>query len=378
MEPSRRSQVEPFRVMDIVGRAEQRQRTHGDAILLCVGQPEARLPEAVAAAAATAQHGYTPIAGLPALRERIARWHRETYSVATQASQVVVTTGSSGGLVALFIALLDAGAHLAITDPGYPAYRNTARALNLEVDAVPVGPDTRFQPTPELVEEYAPESQALIVTSPANPTATIISPEELGRLARWAEDSGRWLISDEIYHGMSFGRPLATARQFSQDAIVVGSMSKFFTMTGWRVGWLILPEQLVTPVENLLGNLALCPPAVSQYAALAAFDHAEEFAPLVARYERNCALAIPRLEALGMELAAPADGSFYLWLDASSLTDDAQRFCADLLDATGVALAPGADFGSTDSCRTALRMSVCGDTEELLAALERMTDWISR
>ncbi|WP_245797260.1 pyridoxal phosphate-dependent aminotransferase [Corynebacterium aquilae] len=359
--------------MDIVGLAHERQRTHGDAIMLCVGQPAAVLPDSVARAAANADHGYTPVAGLPELRERIARWHRETYGVDTRADNVVVTTGSSGGLVALFVACLSAGDHIAITDPGYPAYRNTAKALDVAVDIVPVGPEDHYQPSPELFERFAPQARAAIVTSPANPTGTIIAPEQLGRLCRWAEEKDVWLISDEIYHGLSFGPETATARSFSQSAIVVGSMSKYFTMTGWRVGWLILPDELVEPVKNVQGNLALCPPAVGQYAALAAFDDTASFDELAARYATNLEVALPALEKMGFSVPVAPDGSFYIWADGAQLTNDSQKFCADLLDATGVALAPGVDFSAS---RTHVRLSLCGRTEDLVAALERMQEWI--
>lgn len=273
--PSRRSAVEPFHVMEVLKAATLRERTHGDVISLCAGQPSSPAPRVVLDAAAAAMRrdvlGYTDTPGIPALREAIAWHYADRYGPDVTADEVVVTTGSSGGLTALFLAAFDAGDRVVMTRPGYPAYRNTLLALGCEVVEVNCGDETRFQLTVEVLESLPVPPAGVIVASPGNPTGTIIDATELAAIAQWCREHGCLLISDEIYHGISYGRPCTSARQFSPDAVAVGSFSKYYSMTGWRVGWLVLPADLVRPVEVLLGNLSLCPPAISQHAALAAF-----------------------------------------------------------------------------------------------------------
>ncbi|MCQ9343661.1 pyridoxal phosphate-dependent aminotransferase [Corynebacterium kozikiae] len=377
MVPSPRGEVEPFRVMQILGKAQQRE----DALLLCVGQPRAGAPGPVLAAASEAlvgaSLGYTATLGLPELRAAIARWHAHTYGTPTRAEQVVVTTGSSGGFVAAFLALLSPGDAVALARPGYPAYRNTLHALGAEVVELDCGPETRYQPTVEHLEACGRELKMVIVTSPDNPTGTIIDPAELQRIARWCERRDVVLLSDEIYHGISYGQTTATARQFSPEAITVGSMSKFFCMTGWRLGWLIMPEHLVETFDNLQANLALCPPAIAQHAALAAFtpDSLSELRSHVREYAETRDYLTAELPKLGLGSFAPPDGGFYLWVDVSHLTDDSEAWAADLLEETGVAVAPGKDFDTTSGHKF-IRISFCISLEQARQAVVRLAEWL--
>ncbi|WP_314038040.1 aminotransferase class I/II-fold pyridoxal phosphate-dependent enzyme [Dietzia sp. CH92] len=380
-EPSRRSAVEPFHVMSVLAAAARRQETHGDVISLCAGQPSTPAPGPVLAAARHALDteilGYTEALGIRPLREAIAGYHRRRDGVDVTVDDVVVTTGSSGGFTALFLAAFDPGDTVVMARPGYPAYRNTLAALGCRVHEVACGADTRYQPTVAQLEAVATElghaPAGLIVASPANPTGTIIDADELAALARWCEANGTLLISDEIYHGVTYGRECASAWRTSRDAVVMGSVSKYFSMTGWRIGWMLLPEYLRDPVDRLIGNLTICPPADAQFAAVAAFTE-EATAELdlhVQRYARNRDLVLRRLGELGVAEIAPPDGAFYAYFDVSRWTDDSVAWCAEILDRTGVALTPGVDFDTVDGRHT-VRLSFAGATDEIAEAMDRL------
>ncbi|WP_109472598.1 pyridoxal phosphate-dependent aminotransferase [Ornithinimicrobium cavernae] len=375
--PSSRSNVEPFHVMEVLGAAAERQRTHGDAIFLCAGQPSTPAPRAVRDAAVTALEGevlgYTEATGILPLREAIAAHHRDWYGVEVSPADVVVMTGSSGAFSTLFLAAFEPGDTVAMTRPGYPAYRNTLAALGCEVLELDCGPETRYQPTLAMLEALPEPPKGLIVASPANPTGTVIDPEELAAIARWCEQVGCLLVSDEIYHGVTYGRPVASAWQTSRASVVVGSVSKYFSMTGWRLGWVIVPEWLRRPMEVLTQNLNICPPAITQYAALAAFgsEARAELEGHVARYAVNRDLLLRRLPELGLGSFAPPDGAFYAWCDISHLTEDSVQWCQDVLAATGVALTPGVDFDTARGHQW-MRLSFAGGTEEIGEALDRL------
>jgi len=376
-QPSRRSQVEPFHVMDVWAAAALRQRTHGDVVNLAAGQPSTPAPAPVLRAARQALDsqllGYTVTLGIDELREAIARYHGERYGIDVSAADVVVTTGSSGGFPLLFLAAFDPGDTVAMSRPGYPAYRNTLTALGCEVLELDCGPDTRFQPTVAMLEALDQPPAGLIVASPANPTGTILAAEELAGLARWCEEHGTLLISDEIYHGISYGPTTASAWETSREAVVMGSASKYFCMTGWRLGWMLLPERLRRAVDRLSGNLTICPPAISQYAGVAAFtpESTAELDSHVHRYRTNRDLLLEGLPGLGLGDLAPADGAFYAYANIAHLTDDSTAWCARLLAETGVALAPGVDFDTVHGGST-VRLSFAGATADVTEALERM------
>jgi aspartate/methionine/tyrosine aminotransferase len=363
--------------MEVAKAASERQASHGDAILLCVGQPGTPAPrvvrEAAVAAIAADVLGYTVSAGLPELRERIAADYGNRYGVEVDPAEVLITTGSSAGFQLAVLAAFDVGAGVAMTRPGYPAYRNTLLSLDCRVLDLEAGPQTRYQPTVAMLEALPEVPAGLVIASPANPTGTIMDPADFAALAAWCAANDCLLISDEIYHGISYGRRCISAREFGGDSVVLGSVSKYHSMTGWRLGWLLLPEALRRPAELLQSNLAICAPAVSQAAALAAFG-AEARAELdghVARYARNRELLLRRLPELGIPSFAPPDGAFYAWCDIGHLTEDSQRWCAEVLAATGVALAPGIDFDRVDGSRM-MRLSFCGQTAELEEALDRL------
>ncbi|MDO5629568.1 MAG: aminotransferase class I/II-fold pyridoxal phosphate-dependent enzyme [Mobilicoccus sp.] len=385
---SARGQVAPFHVMEVLKAAGRRERTHGDVIRLCVGQPSTPAPAAVRdAAVQTLQRdvlGYTDAVGTPALRAAIAAHYGHEYDLDVDPDQVVVTTGSSGGFTALFLAAFDVGDVVAMARPGYPAYRNSLAALGCDVAELDCGPAQRYQPTVEQLDDLVAEGRTpagLILASPANPTGTLVEDDRLADLARWCEEHGTLLISDEIYHGVTYDRPATCARTFSREGAVVGSFSKYFSMTGWRLGWLVLPEQYVTPVDLLLGNLNLCAPAPAQAAAPVAFspEARAECESHVQRYAANRDLLLRRLPELGITSFAPPDGAFYAYCDVAHLTDDSASWCADVLDATGVAITPGIDFAPVDPARTTpldgnrfVRLSFAGGTDEIDEALDRL------
>lgn len=376
-QPSFRSSVAPFQVMQLVRAAANRQRSHGDAILLCVGQPSTPAPapvlEAVHDAIDTQVLGYTESDGIPQLRAAIAEHYGTSYGIAVDPGDVLVSNGSSGGFSTLLLAAFEPGDRIAMTQPGYPAYRNTVQALGcVPVDLV-CGPDTRYQPTVELLEALGQRPDGLILASPSNPTGTIIDAAELERIARWCEANDVLLISDEIYHGISYGRRCVSAWEFSRESVVMGSVSKYHSMTGWRLGWALLPSSLRRSVDLLQGNLAICAPAVSQVGAVAAFapQAQPELRSHVGRYARNRDLLLRRLPELGITSFAPPDGAFYAYCDISHLTEDSLTWCHDVLGSTGVALAPGIDFDPINGHRF-MRLSFCGATEALDEALDRL------
>lgn len=388
MRLSERGAVEPFHVMEVIKAATLRQASHGDVIALCAGQPSTPAPRAAREATVRALEGevlgYTDATGILPLREAIARHYAQSYGLTVDPAQIVVTTGSSAGFTALFLAAFDAGDTVAMSRPGYPAYRNTLQALGVRVVELDCGPDTRYQPTVAMLEALPEPPAGLVVASPSNPTGTIIDPEELAAIARWCQDHGTLLVSDEIYHGISFGRRCASAWETSRESVLVGSLSKYFSMTGWRAGWLVLPEHLVRPVEVLVGNLNICPPAVSQVAAVGAFslEARVELDGHVSRYAVNRDLLLRRLPELGIDRLAPPDGAFYLYLDVSHLTDDSTRWCREVLDATGVALTPGVDFAPPLSGgdpaldgRGFVRICFAGTTEDMDEAMNRLAEY---
>jgi aspartate/methionine/tyrosine aminotransferase len=396
---SARAAVPPFHVMDVWAAAAERQRTHGDLVNLSAGQPSTPAPASVRAAAAAALDGdvlgYTVTLGIPELREAIAGHYARTYALDVAPEQVVVTTGSSGGFLLAFLAAFDPGDRVALARPGYPCYRNILTALDCEVVDLPCGPQTRYQPTVAMLEALDEPVQGLVVASPANPTGTVLDPAELAALAAHCERTGVQLVSDEIYHGISYPGAPATSSAWSaplthpagsagwhppgREAIVVNSFSKYFSMTGWRLGWLLVPPRLLRAADCLAGNFTICPPALAQRAALAAFDassYAEGDAH-VARYAVNRGLLIDGLARLGITRLAPADGAFYVYADVSHLTADSMDFTYRLLAETGVAVAPGVDFDPVDGGRF-IRLSFAGATEDITETLERLAVWLPR
>ncbi|TSD96662.1 pyridoxal phosphate-dependent aminotransferase [Skermania sp. ID1734] len=365
--------------MDVWKAAVRRAQTHGDVLSLAAGQPSTPAPAPVLRATQAALDGellgYTETFGIEALREAIAQHHRAESGIAVNADDVVVTTGSSGAFTLLFLAAFDAGDTVVVGRPGYPAYRNTLAALGCTVVELDCGPETRYQPTVAMLEALPEPPAGVVVASPANPTGTIIERDELAAIARWCEDHGALLISDEIYHGITFaGAPQTScAWETSREAVVVGSVSKYFSMTGWRLGWMLVPERLRRALQRLASNMTVCPPSISQFAAVAAFsDEAKcELDAHVRRYATNRQVLLDGLPQIGITKLAPADGAFYVYADIGHLTDDSAAWCANVLAETGVALAPGIDFDTVRGNAT-VRFSVAGATADVEEALGRL------
>jgi aspartate/methionine/tyrosine aminotransferase len=387
-----RANVPPFHVMDLLAAAHTRRRTHGDLLDLLAGQPATGAPapvrdEAVRLLQSGDPLGYTPAVGILELREAIAGHHRRTYGVDVDPDEVIVTTGSSGGFLLAFLAAFEVGDRVAMARPGYPCYRNVLAALGVDVVEIPTGPETRFQPTVEQVAEAHDRHglKGLVVASPANPTGTMLLPSELAALAQWCEAEQVQLISDEIYHGIEYApldgrqesaqsRMARSAWETSREAVVFASFSKYFSMTGWRIGWMLVPERLRRACDVLTGNFTICPPVIAQRAGIAAFSDAayDELDGHVRRYAANRRLLLDGLPRLGITELAPADGAFYVYADIGHLTEDTMVFCHDLLARTGIAMAPGIDF-DTEAGSRFVRLSFPGAAAVIEQALDRLS-----
>ena len=368
--------VQPFHAVDINRLANDLARRGVDVIHMEVGQPSAGAPgtalEAAARALRSDRLGYWESGEL---KERIARHYRDWYGVELEPARVILTPGASGALLLAFTVLLEPGSRVALGRPGYPAYRNVLQALGMQPVELPCGPGTRFQPTAAMVAALNPAPAALIVASPANPTGTMLSRAELAALADVCRRRGITLISDEIYHGISYGERAVSALELDSSAVILNSFSKYWCMPGWRLGWLVAPESLVGPMNSYSGNIFLTPPALSQHAALAAMDAHEELARHLETYAGNRQLVMSTFESLGIGDLAPADGAFYVYANVGHLTDDSLGFCRQLLAATGVAFNTGLDFDPVEGSRT-LRVSFAVSGEETRAAMQRFGDWL--
>ncbi len=377
---SRGTEVAPFHAMEVLKAANDREAAGGDVLHMEVGEPGGGSPrhvlEAAEKALRSSRIGYTEALGIRPLRERIARYYEEVHDTVVDPSRIAVTTGSSGAFVLAFLAAFDPGDRVLLTAPGYPAYPNILKSVGAAPEILRTGPETRFQPTPRLISEAGPAPDGLLVASPANPTGTMLDREALSELAGYCAENGIRLISDEVYHGITYGEPAVSALELSESAVVVNSFSKYYAMTGWRVGWMVVPEELARPVEMLGQSVAISAPALSQYAALAAFDAGPELDARVAGYARNRELLLRELPLAGFDKLAPADGAFYIFADVSGLTDDSGEFCRRMLDEIGVATTPGVDF-DPDRGRAFVRFSFAGDPGDVAEAARRIRAWLS-
>jgi aspartate/methionine/tyrosine aminotransferase len=378
--PSERSAIAPFIVMDVMRAAAAEEASGKRVIHMEVGQPGTPAPraarEAVKRALDTDNLGYTLALGMEPLRERIARLYQERHGVAVSPDRIVVTSGSSAAFVLAFLGLFDAGAKVGLPAPGYPCYRHILTALGASPVVLETGPNTRWMPTSSQVEEAAVQQglAGLLIASPANPTGTMLEPERLAEIVEACRRRGVWFISDEIYHGLTYGVPEATALQFSDDVVVINSFSKYFSMTGWRVGWMVVPPSLVRTMERLAQNLYISPPAVAQVAALGAFDGIDELEANRRVYMANRGLLLRELPKAGLSKIVPADGAFYLYVDVGDHTDDSLAFAKAMLEETGVAATPGVDFDEARG-RRFMRFSYSGTTEDMAEAARRLQAW---
>ena len=382
MQPSVRSDVAPFYVMEVMRAAEERERAGGRVLHLEVGQPSTGAPAGAIAAVEEAMRsdklGYTGAAGMLPLRQRIARWYHERHGVDVAAERIVVTTGASGSCVLTFLAAFDAGQRVAVLEPGYPCYRNDLQALGIEVVTIPVGHETAFRPEVEQLTAALP-LDGLVIASPSNPTGTVLPPAELAAVVGWASNHDVRLVVDEIYHGITYEVECQTALASGHDLIVFNSFSKYFSMTGWRLGWVVAPPAMAQAIERLSQSLTIAPPTVSQVAGLAAFDCLDELDGNVARYRRNRRIILDGLDRAGLRRNAPADGAFYVWADVSELVPSVGSTSQDLarvwLDELGVAATPGIDF-DRERGHNFIRFSYAASTEAVTEAMDRIAAWI--
>ncbi len=380
--PSARSDVPPFMVMDVMAAAARIEAAGGHVIHMEVGQPAAPAPATALAAARAALAGplkYTETLGIASLRARIARHYAERHGVTVAPDRIAVTTGSSAGFILAFLSMFEAGDRVAIANPGYPPYRHILRALGCEPVLIETSAETRWSITGEALRATHARSPlaGLLVASPANPTGTMMTPQALAALIEVAEREGIRVISDEIYHGLDYAMPAETALKLSERVLVINSFSKYFCMTGWRIGWMVAPEPLVRPIERLQGNLAISVPALSQIAAEAAFDGAAEMETVKHGYEENRRILVEGLPKAGLDKFLPVDGAFYLYADVSRFTDDSFDFAKRMLEETHVAATPGVDFDPTNG-RHFLRFCYAGSAADMREAVERIGGWLRR
>jgi aspartate/methionine/tyrosine aminotransferase len=375
-----RGGIDPFIVMDVLRTANEMEAKGGDIVHMEVGQPgtpaPARVIEAAHAALADSNLGYTEALGVPVLRERIAGHYSSHYGIHVPPERVIVTAGSSAGFVLAFLAILEAGGRVAIPSPGYPCYRHIVRALGAEAVSLETDASTRWMPSPRSLSALAEREKldALLLASPSNPTGTMLIGDTLENIVRSCEELGLWFISDEIYHGLDYDESAKTALSFSDAPIVINSFSKCFSMTGWRIGWMVVPELLVRPMERLAQNLYICAPALSQHAAIAAFDSYDELEANKTVYRRNRDLLLEELPKAGFTEILPADGAFYLYADVRHLTNDSTAFARMMLQEIGVAVTPGVDFDTARGNKY-VRFCYAGTTERMQEAAKRLNSW---
>lgn len=378
---SSRSNIPSFIAMDVMREAKSLARDGSDIVHLEVGEPGAAPPRAVREAAIDALSGgrvaYTEALGIPALREAIARDYADRYGITVDPARVVVTTGSSGGFVLAFLAMLEHGGRIGIPNPGYPAYRNILQALGIEAVEIETGAASRYALSAAAIEAAHAEKplDAVLLMSPANPTGVLTPASEVSKIAEVCARLGIWLISDEIYHGLTYEGQEATALAHSDDAVIVNSFSKYYCMTGWRVGWLIVPERLLRPIECLQQNLSISVPYLSQIAAVAAFDAREDLEIIKAGYARNRVILMEALPRLGLA-PLPMDGAFYAYCSIAKYSNDAMDFSRRALREAGLAITPGLDFDRVNG-QGFVRLSYAGSEADIVKAVQRLKTWLA-
>ena len=379
-----RADISPFIVMDVMKAANEKEVSGQHIIHMEVGQPATRAPQKVREAAHKAldedRLGYTDARGLPKLRAHIAQYYRTRYNLEVSPERIIVTTGSSAGFVLAFLAVFDKGARVALPVPGYPCYPHILRALNIDPVLIATDETTRWSLQAsdlQKLTQQGPPVDGLLLASPANPTGTMLGENNLKQLAQHCQKNNIQFISDEIYHGLTYEQPAQTALAFSDEAIIINSFSKYFSMTGWRIGWMVVPQFLVRPIERLQQNLFINAPTLSQFAAISAFDCIDELEDYKKVYEQNRSFLLNELPQCGFTNILPADGAFYLYADVSHLTDDSLQFTRKILDETGVALTPGADFDAARGHHF-LRFSYARSLEDMREAVKRLKTWMNQ
>lgn len=379
---SLRSDVEIYKMWEVFKAVNARVKAGGKVVSLLAGEPTLPPPQAAIKAAQDALSsgkplGYTEALGIPALREGIARLYKRRHGLDIPMQRVAVTVGTSAGLMLAFLAAFSAGDTVAVVEPSYPAYRGTLKAIDLVPYRLTTDASTGYRVTPDMIAALPPEVKGLVIASPANPTGTMLSAAELRAIYDLCQQRGLWLIVDELYHGVTYDSPAETVLSAGDDAIVINGFSKYWGMTGWRLGWLVLPERLVQRIEGLHGSLQISAPTLSQLAGIAALEADAELAPRVEAYRRNRDRLLEAVARWGVTRFAPPDGAFYLYLDVGDFTDDSVAFCKRMLDETGVVAAPGVDFNTADGHRY-IRFSFCMDAAIIDDAIARLDPWFAR
>lgn len=379
MKSSQRGAIEPAYLMEVLETANKAEKSGRNIIHMEVGEPVTGVPKTAKECAIktlTDTHlGYTEALGLPSLRQKVAKLYSYRHQIDLSPDRVVITTGSSGGFILSFLAAFDAGDRVVLSSPSYPAYRNILAAMDIEPIVLPSHTETQCQPSPKLLDSIDGQIDGVLVASPANPTGSMLSGDELRELINYCDARQIRFISDEIYHGITYGKKAETALKYKDDVIIINGFSKYFCMTGWRLGWMVVPDDMLVNIKKLSQNLYISPPTISQYVAIEALDCEEELETNVARYAQNRNHLLDTLPNIGIEKFAPADGAFYLFADVSNLTNDSTTFCHRMLEETGVATTPGIDFDPILGHRF-LRFSYAGYTNKIIEATQRLREWL--
>ncbi len=376
---SKRSDIPNFRALAILSAVNERIEKGEDIIRLeagqpCFGAPAQAIEYAKQVLDSDAKQGYTAAIGMPLLRDRIAVHYRDTYGVDLDYNNVALSMGSSAGFILAFLAAFEAGDKIGITMPTYPAYRNILKSLNLEIVEIETSAATNYQPTAELLEKSGKKLDGLIINSPANPTGALIDPQELEKICIWCEKNGVRLISDEAYHGITYEQSAETALKYSSNTIVLNTFSKYFAMTGWRLGWIVLPDDLRDRVKKLSESLFVSPPTLSQHVAYKIFDHKDVLDTYVAQYRKNRDILKKGLPGAGFKNLSTAAGAFYIYADIHDLTNDSEAFCGRMLDEAKVSATPGLDF-DTNRGNATMRISYAGTPEDMEKVVQRLSAW---
>ncbi len=378
---SNRSDINMFRALDMLSKVKEYEAQGIDIARMGAGQPNVGAPkEALDYAVSMIQNdprqGYTEAIGMPALRERIAQYYDDYYGVKTSPDNIIITTGSSSGFVLNFLASLDAGDKIAITTPTYPAYRNILKSLNIDIVEIEAREEDGYQPTVELLKNCKEKFDGLIITSPSNPCGTMIDDDELEKICSWCDKNHIRVISDEAYHGITYDKKAQTALKFSKNVIILNTFSKYFAMTGWRLGWSIVPDNMIDRVKKLSENLCVSPPTISQHLAYKIFDYVDNLDSYVEDYRKNREIILRELPKAGITNFTDADGAFYVYADISKFSDDSIEFCAKMLEEAKVATTPGVDFDLTRGHK-AIRICYADSEENIIKACQRLKDWLS-
>ncbi len=378
---SNRSQIDSFIVMDLMAQAAQLERQGNDIIHMEVGQPGTPAPQSALRAAENAMKsdklGYTLALGMEALRERISEYYLQKYEISVSPERIIITTGSSAGFILSFLSCFDQGENVALTRPGYPCYRQIMKTLGISPVDLPLSIDDRYMPSAHSLEQaiYKQGAKGVIMASPANPTGTMLEENRLASLVDVSEKNKTWFISDEIYHGLTYDNRDITALKYSDNVIVINSFSKYFSMTGWRIGWMVVPQESIRTFERLAQNMFISVPTISQFAALGAFDGIEELEQYKLQYMQNRELLLNELPIAGFTEILPADGAFYLYVDVSKYTDNSLEFCNRMLREVGIAATPGIDFDPING-KNYVRFSYAGTNVDMKNAAERLKGWL--